>query len=403
MVDYHFSEFFKYMGRKRNTLPSYTLHKPTGQARACWGGATVYLGKHGTPESLAKYQQMLSLFFATGEIKHTPDKMVTTLELTRNFLAWFRTQWEPGSTEPGNMELALRTVVKMFGGIPAQDFRAPQMQAVRESWIAVGNRGKGLSRGVITKYQRYVTRCFRWGVSTEQIPAFTWDALRTMDKLKKRRSAAREPEKVKPVAWESVEAVKPYVSRQVWGMIQIQWHTGMRPGEACAICWADINTTQDVWVYSPTRHKTVNRDIDRHIGLGKNAQAVLAEWRDVPPETPIFSPKAAEEERKTVRRANRKTPVQPSQIDRSTAKPQKTPGDAYTSASYGKRVALACKKAKIPGWSPNQIRHSFATRVRSEMGLHAAQVALGHQRADVTQIYAEKDLKLIAEVAKQLG
>lgn len=403
MVNYHFEEFLDIMGRKRNTLPSYTLHKPTGQARTCWQGVTVYLGKHGTPESLAKYQMTLSMFFATGEIKVNPDKLVTTTELVKNFLVWFRTQWEPGSTEPGNMELALRTVVKMFGAIAAQDFRAPQMEAVRASWILVGNRQKGLSRGVVTKYQRYVIRCFRWGVTTEQIPAFTWDALRTMDKLKKRRSAAREPEKVKPVAWESVEAIEPHVSRQIWAMIQLQWHTGMRPGEACGICWADINTTEPVWVYSPTHHKTLNRDIERHIGLGKKAQGVLAEWLGIPPDNPIFSPKAAEEERKTTRRANRKTPVQPSQVDRSIKKPQKTPGNAYTSASYGKRVALACKKAKIPGWSPNQIRHSFATRVRSEMGLHAAQVALGHQRADVTQIYAEKDLKLIVEVANQLG
>jgi hypothetical protein len=36
-------------------------------------------------------------------------------------------------------------------------------------------------------------------------------------------------------------------------------------------------------------------------------------------------------------------------------------------------------------------------------GLEAAQVALGHARADVTQTYAERDARLGIEVAKRLG
>ena len=36
-------------------------------------------------------------------------------------------------------------------------------------------------------------------------------------------------------------------------------------------------------------------------------------------------------------------------------------------------------------WHPNQLRHSYATKVRREHGLEAAQVLLGHSRADVTQ------------------
>jgi site-specific recombinase XerD len=36
------------------------------------------------------------------------------------------------------------------------------------------------------------------------------------------------------------------------------------------------------------------------------------------------------------------------------------------------------------------LRHTFATRVRKEHGLEAAQVLLGHSKADTTQIYAER-------------
>ena len=58
---------------------------------------------------------------------------------------------------------------------------------------------------------------------------------------------------------------------------------------------------------------------------------------------------------------------------------------------------------RLPKWSPNRLRHTAATEIRRTFGLEAAQVALGHSQADVTQIYAEKDLTLAAEVARKIG
>jgi site-specific recombinase XerC len=58
---------------------------------------------------------------------------------------------------------------------------------------------------------------------------------------------------------------------------------------------------------------------------------------------------------------------------------------------------------KAHRWHPNQLRHSFATRVRKEHGLEAAQVLLGHSRADVTQVYAERNQQLAATVAAKIG
>ena len=58
---------------------------------------------------------------------------------------------------------------------------------------------------------------------------------------------------------------------------------------------------------------------------------------------------------------------------------------------------------QIPAWHPHQLRHSFATKARGEFGLEGAQVALGHARADVTQLYAEKNVRLAAEMASRIG
>jgi hypothetical protein len=41
--------------------------------------------------------------------------------------------------------------------------------------------------------------------------------------------------------------------------------------------------------------------------------------------------------------------------------------------------------------------------VRKAHGLEAAQVLLGHSRADVTQVYAERNEELAVSVAAKLG
>ncbi len=57
----------------------------------------------------------------------------------------------------------------------------------------------------------------------------------------------------------------------------------------------------------------------------------------------------------------------------------------------------------LPTWTPYQLRHSAATRIRAEHGIEAARVLLGHTSAAVTEIYAEADLQAAARVAEQAG
>jgi integrase len=95
-------------------------------------------------------------------------------------------------------------------------------------------------------------------------------------------------------------------------------------------------------------------------------------------------------------------------------KPARIPGVCYTTDSYRRAINRAGRLANkqrqkegrddlLPAWHPNQLRHSAATAIRKQFGLEAAQVALGHAAADVTQIYAEKNLALAAEVMRKIG
>lgn len=394
---FEFSEFAKSMTESRRGLPSYRQHASSGLGMVVWDGVTVYLGKYGTTESLARYQQLLAMYIATGKLKDD-SVPIKVCELVERFDLYNQSKYLPGNNEPKNIRYAFKAVVDLFGELEAQQFKAAQLEFVINAWVA-----KRLTRGQIIKYHRYVVRAWKWGVSREMVPGATYDSLRTVEKLRKRRSAAPEPQRITSVEWADVEAVRPFVSRQVWGLINFQWHTGCRPGEALQATWADIDRRKTIWIYTPKVHKTDYRDIERRIAIGKNLQAFLADWVYRPADLPIFSALEAHHDRHKLLRQNRKTKVQPSQVNRKKKKPLVTPGETYKICSYERAIRRACEKAGVKVWKPNQLRHSFATRVRKTMSLDAAQVALGHQHMKITEIYAEKDLKLIEKVAARLG
>lgn len=58
---------------------------------------------------------------------------------------------------------------------------------------------------------------------------------------------------------------------------------------------------------------------------------------------------------------------------------------------------------EIDHWHPHQLRHTLGTEIRRKYGIEAAQVLLGHARADVTQVYAQKNLDLAIRIARECG
>jgi integrase len=158
-----------------------------------------------------------------------------------------------------------------------------------------------------------------------------------------------------------------------------------------------------VWLYTPHQHKTAHRGKRRAIAIGPQAQAAIRDYFTPRIDDYLFSPARMMREFRDSQRQARKTPVQPAQQVRTKPKPKKKPGEHYTARSYAEAVSRACEKAGVEHWHPNQLRHGFATRVRKEHGLEAAQVLLGHSKADVTQVYAERNEALAASVAAKIG
>ena len=78
-------------------------------------------------------------------------------------------------------------------------------------------------------------------------------------------------------------------------------------------------------------------------------------------------------------------------------------GASYSNDSYRRAIARACEEAGVASWHPNQLRHNAATAIRSEYGIEAARVILGHSSVETSEIYAERDETKAAEIMRQLG
>ena len=123
-------------------------------------------------------------------------------------------------------------------------------------------------------------------------------------------------------------------------MIQLQRVSGMRPGEVTALRGCDLNMSGELWEYVPESHKSEHHGRERQIVLGKKAQSIIREFLKPNLNAYLFSPTDVREEFDQKRRANRKSPLTPSQKARKRKhSPKRKPGERYTTARPFVRLA----------------------------------------------------------------
>ena len=192
---------------------------------------------------------------------------------------WAQRYYQPN--ESGTLRVVLRMLQQYHGTESAQDFGPKKLRAFRESMIAGDDtcdpQRKAWSRGYINQQMQRLRRMFRWAASQEMVPASVYQALDTFEALKRVRTTAREGKKVAPVPQERVDAVRPFLSRQVAAVIDLQLLTGARPGELLSMRPLDIEQFQSeddeppVWLFRPREHKNQFRAMERTIVLGPRA------------------------------------------------------------------------------------------------------------------------------------
>ncbi len=267
----------------RDRVPTYRLHKASGQAIVKLAGKTHYLGKWGTTESRQKYSAKIAEYTATDFQQPASDGL-TIAELFEAFrqhaVAYYRKNARP-TGEVSEFLYAMRPVLSLYAALAAKEFGPLKLIAARALLVNGftdwnGKRIAAASRGVVNHRVRRLKHIFRWGVEQQLVAGETYHALAAVQPLKRGRTEARETSPVGPVSDDLVERTLPYLPPIVADMVRLQRLTGARPSEICELRPADVDRTGDVWCYGPRSHKTEHHGRPRLIFIGERAQVVLA-------------------------------------------------------------------------------------------------------------------------------
>lgn len=409
----------KLVGVSSARLPKYRKHKATGQAMVTLSGRDFYLGPHKSKASRMQYDRLVCEWLEAGRQLPARANDLTILEVASRYWKFAKTYYVKNGQPTGtqyHIKAILRVLQETYGDTEAADFGPLGLKALRRKMINAGH-----SRKYINKQVGHLVRVFRWAASEQLLPASVYQSLQAVPGLRQGRTSAPDHAPVLPVPEADVQAVLPHLSRVVSDMVRLQRLTGCRPEEVCLLRPGDLDRSNAVWEYRPASHKTQHHGRERVVYVGPKGQAVLRPYFLRAADAYCFSPAEAERACREERRAGRTTPSNYGNRPGSNRKrdPKRRPSDYYTADSYRRAIHRGCDRAfpapdGLDGealaawqsqhrWSPNRLRHSAATEIRSRFGLEAAQVTLGHAQADVTQVYAERDAQLARHVAKEMG
>ena len=378
-------------GRVRFRGEDRWLGKVSEQMHLEYARVRAHIAEHGCLPTRSKDEHGKPKPMTVGELADLYEQHVES---------YYRKNGEVTS-EVNVQKLAIRYLRDRAASLPAGAIGPLTLADCRKAMLA-----KDVSRKVVNGFVQRIRQCFRWGVAQQMVSPTVLDGLRAVDALKKGRTQARETDRVMPVDPAIVEMAASHVSRQIAAMMKIQLHSGMRPQEVRLLRWCEIDRSSKPWIYRPTRHKTQHHERDRAVPIGPKAREALGQFRRTSQSGFIFSPRDAEILRNRERSDARKVPKWAShdpehrRLKRGAVRRVR---DAYGADTYGRAIKRGCDKAKVPPFTPNQLRHTCLTEVRQDGGLEASQAVGGHATADVTQIYAERDLKLAMQVIERIG
>lgn len=387
--------------------PKYRLHRGSGQALVQINGERIYLGKYGTHSSKERYRKIVAEWLTSANKPSSVSTLAAAVRLDISVSELILAFWQHAkqryvkngkpTSELRSYRTALCPVRELYGREPVTNFGPLGLVACRQRLIEAG-----ICRKRINQHVTRIRHVFKWGVARELVSETVWRALCSVEGLRVGQAVETEP--VKPVSEDHIAAVRPFVTPQIRAMVHLQLWTGCRPGEACLVRAIDMNMQGRVWEYRPRCHKVQHHGKERVVYLGPHAQEVVRPWLKSDLYGYLFSPREARAWYQTQRAANRKTPKSPSHENRRRKRnPQRAPGNWYTTHAYDHAIRRACERAGVPTWTPNQLRHNAATRIRAVYGIEAARIILGHSSAVTSEIYAETDKQKAREIMDRLG
>jgi integrase len=427
------------------SVPSYRLHKASGQAIVTIGGKDHYLGQHGTAESKGKYERLIGEWIAAGRPITGPNKPgddFTITELCAAFWVHVTKEYDRQG-EHTKWKAVLGYLRELYPDLPVKDFGPLALQSLRAGLCERKVMGKfrkhrivNWSRSHVNKTIGKVKLIFRWAAANELVTGSQYHSIHSLPDLRAGKSKARETERIKPADRHDIDAAMEFLPPLFQEMVRMQLLTGMRSGELFDLRTIDLDTTKPVWVYAPLHHKTAHRGRTRQIFIGPEAQEIIRPRLKNDLQAFIFSPSDLYEWRDAQLSPTYKRHRQRVRI--STIKRGRKPRRRlarFTTHYYRFRIIAACDKAeakarkdageempkvgkyfsqiterwidntkrRVKRFHPHQLRHTFATEVAAKFGPEIARVLLGHNDRRTTDIYAEPNTAAAVDAIAKAG
>jgi len=286
---------------------------------------------------------------------------------------YYRREDGTPTSEVDSIPLSLRALRDMFGDVPVTALTHADMVRVRDAIVSWGT----CSRTTVNFYMARTMRMWKWALDAGLINVTVKTELTQVQPLKPNRTTLREPGRVLSVPDDDIKAVCRVSPPNFADMVRVHRLTGMRPEEVCAMTWEEIDRSSTPWVYLPSWHKNKWRRREvRAVLIGPKARRILSRWKG---EGFVFSPlKIIEAGFRGGRGQNASIPTK-----RGIAN--------WTTETYCTALKAYCRRSGVAIWTPNRVRHSFATDVRRRFGIAIAGCLLGHSSGmRVTEGYSHE-------------
>lgn len=455
------------MPRWSHHVPSYRLHRATGQAIVTIDGQDHYLGKYDSAESRQRYDELVGAWLlkrpagpagqspAGPAGRARPAEAITVRQLAARYLEYVHgpesPYWKAGrlTNQVDRVRRALAPVLQQYGDRPAAEFTPQALKAVR-LWMmteAPCHRCKGSGREPLLKAQvrwlgparrreqeaqprpacrlcqgtgtrgwsfnftKHCINCIRqafdWAAEEGLLSGSVAHALRAVKNRRKAMRPARRPAKIRPVPREVFLATRAKLHPILADLATVQYLGAMRPKEAVALQPRSvIRSGPDGWCRLP--------DGRRYKGVWAY---LVPDWANKTAhhdrERIVFlGPQAQAALAPYLERGPEEFCFCPrevvAQLQQTWGRPLgfgrgRAPGPRYTTESYDNVIEKAARRAGQPHWSPNQLRKLRATEVQARFGSDVARCVLGHALPGVTGVYAQADLKKAARAQRLSG
>ena len=378
----------------------------------------VYLGKWGSAEAQGAYDRLVIEWAkSNGQVSVDFARDGALLvELVTAFAEEYKARPQKSLSDYyAFVDIGLR-LGKLFPDKFANDFRIRDLEMFRDSLQEAGFERKGehqeYTRTYLNKAVNRVKTIFSWGVTKEMVSAEACSRLKFLPPLRRGRTTAPEPPSRHLIPDSDYTAVCEFLPSYYLDIVTILRLTGMRPSELANMRIGDIDKSGDVWLYHPEHHKTEYRGNHRAVPFGKKVQTVLEKHLSGRnPDEYVFTASRAMISKWRDRRDQRKTKIQPSQMERGKKSIEEKVaryGNKMDPNTIGRIVSRACQKAikakKLSQpWTPYELRHTAITEVRTKFGAEAAQHFAGHSNLDTQKFYDHSAIETASAVAREIG